>query len=137
LWPPSRKWKNSTGDSNVKEILGVDPKASLEKVLQNSSTSGKLEPNHSSSKAQGMTSQNPPPPLWNSLLSNLLHLIIVWSCGHYYKVQGWTHVGHMVNTLISFHLIHNATYTYLSFYLLCIAVQCLMVTTCCYATPHL
>ena len=24
--------------------------------------------------------------LWNSSLFNLLHLIIVWSCGHYYKV---------------------------------------------------
>jgi len=35
--------------------------------------------------------------LWNGIkpLSYLLHLIIVWSCGHYYKVQGWTHVGHM------------------------------------------
>ena len=28
--------------------------------------------------------------LWNGIkpLSYLLHLIIVWSCGHYYKVQG-------------------------------------------------
>ena len=24
--------------------------------------------------------------LWNSSLFNLLHFIIVWSCGHYYKV---------------------------------------------------
>ena len=79
------------------------------------------------------------PMLWNGIkpLSYLLHLIIVWSCGHYYKVQGWTHVGHMVNTLISFHLIPNAAYICLSFYLLYIAAQCLMVTTCCCAMPHL
>jgi len=64
--------------------------------------------------------------LWNSPLSNLLHLIIVWSCGYYYKVQGWTHVEHMVNTSISFHLIYNAAYTCLSFDLLCIAAQCVM-----------
>jgi len=77
--------------------------------------------------------------LWNDIkpLSYLLHLIIVWSCGHYYKVQGWTHVGHMVNTLISFHSIHNATYTCLSFYLLCITVQSLIATICCCAMPHL
>ena len=70
--------------------------------------------------------------LWNGIkpLSYLSHLIIVWSCGHYYKIQGWTHVGHMVNTLISFHLIHNAAYTCLSFYLLCIAVQCLTCNAC-------
>jgi len=61
-WPPPRKRKNSTGDSNVKEILGVDPKASLGKVLQNGSTSVKPGPNHSPPKAQGTTPRNPPPP---------------------------------------------------------------------------
>ena len=63
--------------------------------------------------------------LWNGIkpLSYLLHLIIVWSCGHYYKVQEWTHIGHIVNTLISFHLIHNAAYTCLSFYLLSLQAQ--------------
>jgi len=70
--------------------------------------------------------------LWNSLLSNLLHLIIVWSCGHYYKVPGWTHVGHMVNTMLHTHvfhftycaLLHNASW------LLHVAVQCLTYNTC-------
>ena len=38
-------------------------------------------------------------------LKNTFHLISIWSCGHYYKVQGWTHGKHMPDICLP-HVIH-------------------------------
>ena len=42
--------------------------------------------NHASSILSNELSNTSVWMLWNSSLFNLLHFIIVWSCGHYYKV---------------------------------------------------
>jgi hypothetical protein len=34
---------------------------------------------------------------YQGILSPIKHLIAIWTCGHYYKVQG-THGEHMLNT---------------------------------------
>ena len=33
-------------------------------------------------------------------LKDIFHLIAIWSCGHYYKVQGWAHSKHMPDTCL-------------------------------------
>ena len=38
-------------------------------------------------------------------LNDIFHLIGIWSCGHYYKVQGWTHGKHMSDTCLP-HIVH-------------------------------
>ena len=38
-------------------------------------------------------------------LKDTFHLIGIWSCGHYYKVQGWTHGKHMPDTCLP-HVVH-------------------------------
>ena len=38
-------------------------------------------------------------------LKDIFHLIGIWSCGHYYKVQGWTHGKHMPDTCLP-HVVH-------------------------------
>ena len=38
-------------------------------------------------------------------LKNTFHLISIWSCGHYYKVQEWTHDKHMPDTCLP-HVVH-------------------------------
>ena len=47
-------------------------------------------------------------------LMDIFHLITIWSCGHQYKIQGWTHVKYMST------ICHPRA-------LLCIAVQCFMI----------
>ena len=39
-------------------------------------------------------------------LRDIFHLISIWSCGHYYKVQGWTHGKHMPDTCLP-HVVTN------------------------------
>jgi len=65
--------------------------------------------------------------LWNSSLFNLLHFIIVWSCGHYYKV--WQLLGITPHWLNAKPLLHTAytqtlslfsqTIFLLSYFLIC------------------
>ena len=38
-------------------------------------------------------------------LKNIFHLIGIWSCGYYYKVQGWTHGKYMPDTCLP-HVVH-------------------------------
>ena len=38
-------------------------------------------------------------------LKDIFHLIGIWSCGHYYKVQGQTHGKHMPDTCLP-HVVH-------------------------------
>ena len=38
-------------------------------------------------------------------LKDIFHLIGIWSCGHYNKVQGWTHGKHMPDTCLP-HVVH-------------------------------
>ena len=38
-------------------------------------------------------------------LKDTFHLIGIWSCGYYYKVQGWTHGKHMPDTCLP-HVVH-------------------------------
>ena len=38
-------------------------------------------------------------------LKDTFHLIGIWSCRHYYKVQGWTHGKHMPDTCL-LHVVH-------------------------------
>ena len=49
-------------------------------------------------------------------LKDIFHLISIWSCGHYYKVQGWTHDKYMPDTCLP-HVVHMYYYA-----LLCNAV---------------
>ena len=58
-------------------------------------------------------------------LKDTFHLIGIWTCGHYYKVQGWAHGKHMPDTCLP-HVVHiyycallcNAVCTALSIVLL-------------------
>ena len=34
-------------------------------------------------------------------LMDIFHLITIWSCRHYYKIQGWAHGKHMSDTYLS------------------------------------
>jgi len=47
--------------------------------------------------------------LWNSSLFNLLHFIIVWSCGHYYKV--WQLLGITPHCWLNAKPLLNTAYT--------------------------
>ena len=45
-------------------------------------------------------------------LKDIFHLIGICSCGHYYKVQGWTHGKHMPGTCLP-HIAHMYYYALL------------------------
>jgi len=66
--------------------------------------------------------------LWNSSLFNLLHFIIVWSCGHYYKVwqllgitpHCWLNAKSLLHTAYTQTLsLFSQTIFLLSYFLMC------------------
>ena len=77
-------WKSATG--TLHSVSNIVSKKTEELCYGTASCLLSYLINHASPISSNELSNTSVGMLWNSSLFNLLHFIIVWSCGHYYKV---------------------------------------------------